>query len=249
MPRFITVFLLLYISSCAALASDSATPSRSGGGLFALRSCAPELPCVYGQLQQGATLYLLGIDSSRTCPARASKTFMADFEAGDDFPLTKLHLGECTDISWRLAFTGTKHPTYKILKTHFVPEAHTAREIERLIRLRAQDLEKVGGEHPIKLSSKAPKVLSLPSQAKNTYLVSFDNDSGAKDPTHFLFAQGRIELIHGAAKLISSFTLNGNTYVHFEFGCKIGCGWRGDFVVQFSGTQFRTVMFEDAGSA
>jgi len=221
----------------------------SGEGLFAVRSCEPNNAFVVGQLPQTTPLYLLGTDASQTCRAFATKITTEDLEAGHHFSFTGLRIGKCPNNSWRLAYIhGEKPPRYKLIKNHSIPSVVESQEVERQIRLRAQDFEKDDGEHPIKLSLGPPRIFSLPSQAKNVYLVSFDNLSGAKDPTFFFFSQGRIELIHGAAKLVSTFTLSDETYGHFQFSCRVGCGWHGDFVVQFSETTFHVVMFEDAGS-
>lgn len=242
--------MLLCISTCSFAADDWIKAPKSGEGLFARKWCGGDLLCVNGQFKLGAIIHLLGADSSRTCRASVTKSSVITYETGDEIPLAMLRLETCPNISWQLAYSGgtIKRPSYRLINPNSAPDSRTDVSIERQIRLRASDFETSEGEHPIKLSEQRPKILALPSQAKDTYLVSFENDSAAKDPTHFLFAQGRIQLIHGAAKLVSLFSLNGNSYAHFKFGCSVGCGWGGDFVVHFSGTEFRFEMFDDAGS-
>lgn len=174
---------------------------------------------------------------------------MAGFEVGVDYRITRLILDECRKFHWGLAFIGGRAaPHFKILRTYAVPDTDVAREVEKQIRLRADEIGHGRTEHPIKLSDKPPVLISLPSQARDTYIATFQNVSGAQDPTHILYAQGRVELIHGAAKLVSIFALNGRSYAHFTFTCYIGCGWGGEFVVEFVDAQFRVAMFEDAGS-
>jgi len=250
MLRFVSVFMWLCISTCSSAADDWIKAPKSGEGLFARKWCSGNLLCVNGQFKLGAIIYLLGDDSSRTCRASVTKSSVIAYETGDEISLAMLRLEACPNFTWQLAYSGrtNKRPSYRIINPNFAPDSQTAESIERQIRLRASDFETGEGEHSIKLSEQRPKILSLPSQAQDTYLVSFENDSAAKDPTHFLFAQGRIQLIHGAAKLSSLFSLNGNSYAHFKFGCWAGCGWGGDFVVRFSGTEFRYEMFDDAGS-
>jgi len=36
---------------------------------------------------------------------------------------------------------------------------------------------------------------------------------------------------------------------YYAFDCKIGCGWRGDIIIEFTGDDFQTLLFDDAGSA
>lgn len=252
------LLLAVVLATTPSAYSQQARNIGSGEGMFARRSaCADWGPkkaavgesCVYGRVKRGESLHLLGVDAIVTCRVRAAETFMAGFEAGDDFPITRFKMEPCDGFRWRLAYLKTEQiPSYKSFPALTHPSPRAARRIEQQIRAKGAEFEALGGEHPIKLSTKAPTFARFPAQPSETYLVTFRNDSGAEDPTQILYAKGRITLVHGAAKLVSTFVLNGKSYAHFRFGCYVGCGWGGSIVVEFRAKDFRTVMFDDLGS-
>lgn len=256
MLRMPLLAIALAIGSSAH--AQQAPKVASGEGLFARRSSCADWGqkkaaagegCVFGRVKRGESIHLLGVDATVTCRVRAAETFMAGFEAGDDFPITRFGMDHCEGFRWRLAYLKTEQiPSYKSFPARTQPSAHAARRIDGEIRAKAVEFESIGGEHPIKLSTKPPTFARFPSQPSDTFLVSYRNESGAEDPTQILYAKGRIALLHGAAKLVSTFVLNGRSYAHLRFGCHIGCGWSGSIVVEIRAKDFRVVMLDDLGS-
>ncbi|OGW49073.1 MAG: hypothetical protein A2Z50_00550 [Nitrospirae bacterium RBG_19FT_COMBO_42_15] len=72
---------------------------RSSEGIFAVPSGCRDKnknnKCVIGKLPVGTSVFILGEKKSEICEAKVEKSFPAEFEAGDDFFLSRLNLGRC----------------------------------------------------------------------------------------------------------------------------------------------------------
>lgn len=205
--------------------------------------------CVVGKLPIGTNVFLLGEERPEICEAKVEKSFPAEFEVGDDFFLSKLNLGRCQNFHFNLAVVKSKLRSYKLIKPSLVQEKAVIAKIDGDIRQQQYSIESKGGmQHPWQLPEDNPKILKLPNQPAETFIVIYKNAAPSGDKTHMLYSSGKIKLIHGAATIKGIFSLNNSYFIHYKFTCKIGCGWNGEFIIEFSGKDFKMVMFDDSGS-
>ena len=225
----------------------------SSEGVFAVPSGCRDKnknnKCVIGKLPVGTSVFLLGEKRSEICEAKIEKSFPAEFEVGDDFFLSKLNLGRCQNFHFNLAVVKSKPYSYKLIKPSDVRDEAVITKIDRAIRQQRYSIESNGGiQHPWQLPEDNPKILKLPNQPAETFIVIYKNAAPSGDEIHMLYSSGKIKLIHGAATIKGFFSLNNRYFIHYKFTCQIGCGWRGEFIIEFSGKDFKMVMFDDSGS-
>lgn len=205
--------------------------------------------CVVGKLPVGTNVFLLGEERPEICEAKVERSFPAEFEVGDDFFLSKLNLSRCKNFHFNLAVVKLKPRNYKLLKPFLVKEKAAIAKIDRAIRQQQYSIEANGDrEHPWQLSEDNPKILKLPNQPAETFIVIYKNAAPSGDETYMLYSSGKIKLIHGAATIKGIFSFNNRYFIHYKFTCKIGCGWNGEFIIEFFDKDFKMVMFDDSGS-
>jgi hypothetical protein len=249
--------------TCATIEQPSqpeeAQLPKSGEGIFAVahHSCGdsesetakPKPSCVVGTLPSDKKAFILGQSSSQTCQSKIGETIQIDHPiAGGHYAVTRIETGQCKNLPFQLVFLGNSRPQYRVFPPSLVRVTNPGPAVLKSLRDQITRLESDVGELRFKLSSNPPLLFRFPSQAQDTFIASFLNTAESEDPTHVFYSKGHAELILGAAELVSVFSLNGRSFVHYKFSCKVGCGFHGNIVVEFSGTTFRFVMVETAGS-
>ncbi len=246
------ITLLLWIA-CA----QAATPPRSAESTFAMRAfvtdgkCAPSrlTQCVTGRLRKGQEIFLLDHRQSAVCRSRALDSFMSGFQASDDFALTQVDTAACPGMAFNVAVAAPAQPAYRLITAAEIAPRDIAAKIDAAVRAGYRKITPASTEHPSQLSPKAPDIFRLPAQHAGAYIAVYQNEKIPGDQTHVLYANGQLKLIHPSANIRSIFMLDKRAFIHYTFDCKIGCGWRGDIIIEFSGEDFHTLMFDDSGSA
>jgi hypothetical protein len=255
--KLLLVFVSLLFSAGGATLAAAASPPRSAEGAFAVRAfvtdgkCAASrlTQCVLGRMRKGQELYLLDPRQSAVCRSRTLDTFMAGSLASDDFALTLIDTSACPGMGFGVAVVAPARSDYGLIAAPELAPRDVAAKIEAAIRSGYPGIAPASTEHPSQLAARPPEVFRLPAQAPGTYIAVYNNAKIPGDHTHVLYSNGRLKLIHPAANIRSIFTLDKRTYIHYAFDCKIGCGWRGDIIIEFTGDDFQTLLFDDAGSA
>lgn len=234
-----------------------AEPVTSGTGEFAVsfdvveKRCARSGSgqCVLGKLPSKQPLFLLGSQDSTTCLARAKTSFESQWDSGS-FPLTYVDTTPCPKFRFKLAVKAKTDLPYRLLKPESLPSptSEVQREIETSIRRAAPKINPSGPEHLLALSAARPLIFRFPSMDRDTYIAVFESSETPGDQAHFLYARGNVKLIHSAASISSVFSLGNRHFIHYTFTCRVGCGYGGDFVVQFPEAGFRVEMFDASGS-
>jgi hypothetical protein len=235
-----------------------AEPVSSGKDIFALsfdggnwKKCpgSGAVRCVLGKVENKQPLLLLGWKNSTTCLVRTKRSFESEWDSGS-FPLTFIDTKACPKFSFILAAKVTPQQPYRLLKAESLPSPPpaTQREIEQTVRRVAPKFEPSNPQHLLALMPAKPVIFRLPSMESDTYIAVFENSETPGDQVHFLYTNGTVKLIHSAASISSIFSLGNEYYVHYSFTCRVGCGFGGDFVVQFSKADFQLKMFDASTS-
>ncbi len=238
-------------------APGTAPPPRSGEDLFLVRyaentgRCAtsPASACVIGRMPTGMTVYLLDPAKPAICESRVHNVYMAGFQIGDDFPLMHMDTKPCPSFPFQLVINPAGKPSYQPITKPASAAKDVAAKIDKAVRGEIKRIVPPSTEHPVVLSTKPPRVFRLPGQATTTFIGIYENAKIPGDQTHVLYANGRVKLIHPAANIQSMFVLDQRSYIYYAFSCKLGCGWAGNVVVEFSADDLKTVLLDDSGSA
>ncbi len=257
------MFRIAVLSFWVALSvscSVSGTPS-SGQGQFAQffnYQSNEDLPycsrkglgrCILGTVKAGQPIQLLSSNSSQTCLARAIKSFPFESDSpSDSFPLTQIDLSLCPNFDFELAVLGDNQLNYMRLEKLPMPSASVAREVDTRIRRDAGGVKPSSAEHQFALAPTTPELFRLPAMGSDQYVAVYQNAMTPGDQVHFLYSNGKVKLIHSAATIASVFSLNGKSFIHYSFTCRVGCGWGGEIVFEFSKDSFEMVMFDDSTS-
>jgi hypothetical protein len=250
----------LILTLALAASPVFAEPAASGVGSFVLRfgydggnweKCPRSGPvqCVLGAVQRMDTLLLLGSQSSDTCFASAHHSFESGWDYGS-FPLTSIGTKDCSGFRFELAVKSKAKIPYHLLKQVSLesPPSELQREIEASIRGAIPTIKPSGPVHPLGLASAQPKIFRLPSMERDSYIAVFENSETPGDQVHFLYARGAVKLVHSAASISSVFSLGNDYFIHYKFTCRVGCGYWGNFVVQFPQSGFLVKMFDASTS-
>jgi hypothetical protein len=203
--------------------------------------------CLVGLYTVGASVALLGSESSTTCNAKSigHYRYVSEVLSVD---MTDLDTSACQGFKYALAY---KKPDvlqrYQRIELANVRDLSTAKQVDLRVRSQSSAVEQAQGEHRTALAAAAPAVYALPV-GQDVYLAVYENKLIPGDQTHILYVQGTAKRIHGAAELRNAFFLNQRFYLHYHFTCRIGCGYVGDFVVEITSSGFTHVFLDSSWS-
>lgn len=253
---------VIFMVLCAALSASCSVSgaTASGQGMFALffnYASNDDLPecgrqgvgrCVIGTLKPAQTIQLLSSKGSGTCLVQAKKSFPSNWDSGS-FPLTQIDLSACPDFIFDLAVLTDRQIVYEPIDASRAPSASLAKEIDTQIRQSAQGFKPTSDEHQFSLASAIPEFRQLPSMGSGDYIAIYQNAVTPGDQVHFLYSNGKVQLIHSAATIKSIFGIDGKYFIHYSFTCRVGCGYQGDVIFKFSNDAFEMVMLDDSMSS
>ncbi len=250
--RNVAAALVISLSQAAYSQSNLEASEFSDGSEFALQSsCASDGSyfCVIGNVPVGKAVILLGKIESRICKTSSvANEVLVNEGSGKEINITRVSAIPCKGFKFDLAYVSEKNINYRVEELPEVKDAKLAQRIDESIRDQRETIETTSGEHPIKLGADHAKIVAFPGQHRESYLAIFENISPAKDEVHVFYSNGRAEVIHGAAKIASVFRIDKKTFLHYRFNCHIGCGWRGDFVIEIGESTFKSIFFDDSSS-
>jgi len=253
--KIITSFFIIFIAPCS-LANTFGSGNRDFAIFFDYSSIedlsycprSGAMRCVLGAIKPNETLYLLSSKNSDVCLAKTEKSFQSEWDSGS-FPLTKINLSSCPNQSFEVAFKNKAVPTYKKLAGLPSPSALMADKIDTGIRKKSSSFEPSSPVHQFQLSSEKPRIIRLPNTNKDVYIAIYENSITPGDQVHFFYTTNKIKLIHSASNIKTIFSLNNETYIHYSYTCRIGCGFGGDIIIKFSNSDFKTVLFDASTSS
>lgn len=254
-PIILITFFIIFITP-----SSFADSLSSCGGQFSIffdyiglkdLSYCPRVGavrCVLGSISPHEKIYLLSSVNSDICLAKTIQSFESGWDNGS-FPLTKINLSRCPNLSFSIALKSKIAPAYKRLENLVSPSVSVASEIDKNIREQSSSFSPSVSEHQFQLSPEMPKIIHLPNMAADVYVVIYQNSITPGDQVHFLYAPNKVKLIHAAASIKNIFALGDVSYIHYSFTCRVGCGYGGNVIVKFSMKDFETVLFDTSTSS
>lgn len=205
--------------------------------------------CAVGRMRPNTKVTLLHRSESKTCETVSISTFIFTNEAsGKEIPITRISSAGCEKFPFAVVVRGDDVSEYKYGGLEQVHDSDVIRRIDGDVRRRHQLVEVAEGEHRTALTEKLPRLFRMLDVKQETYIAVFDNKLLPGDETHVFYSRGSVKRIHGAAKLSSAFSINGQPFLHYKFSCSLGCGWRGDFIASIGDANFQIVLFDDSWS-
>lgn len=231
--------------------------SAAFGSEFSLRAfCPGDNPkqpsrrCLIGEIPNGTKVILLGSQGSETCVSAVIESKESINEVlGTRIPIAVLDPKSCFDFRFSLAhFNSNATGSYRRIYLPEITDGPLVAKVNAAVRAKASLIETRDGEHRTALSDTLPTVYAIPAKPE-VYIAVYQNALIPGDETHVLYANGVVSKIHGAAKIVSVFALGEHTFVHYAFTCNLGCGYRGDFVVEIGDNGFSQVFYDSSWSA
>jgi hypothetical protein len=194
-------------------------------------------------------MLLLSSENSNTCvsPVIDSTEYLNE-GSGQSVPIAILDPKRCPNFKFSLAHVDPNlGGSYKRISLPRVEKEPEIRKVNQAVRANIDSIETRDGAHRTALSQTPPVLYAIPGKP-DVYIAVFQNTLIPGDETHVLYAKGIVSKIHGAANTAAAFTLANRVFVHYTFTCNIGCGYRGDFIVEISERGASVVFFDDSSS-
>lgn len=239
-------FVLLFSATVTALGSEFSLRTFCGRSDAGRSNRA----CVIGQIPKGTKVLLLGNEGSETCVSSVTERMSIENEAlGQEIPISIIDPETCSDFRFSLTHSNPSLArSYRHISLGRVEDISITRKVNAAVRVKSSLIEATGGEHRTVLSNELPVLYGIPAKP-DFYIAVFQNDLIPGDETHVLYARGVVSKIHGAARIILAFALADRIFVYYKFTCNIGCGYRGDFIVEITDEGAKVVFFDASWSA